>query len=128
MRKNNGLVISWRPECKRFSTSASPSSVFSWRKAAYGQTLPSSRHRPFHLPEAEQPLTAPAALTVARFDGFVAKYMGDGVLIYFGYSHADEDDAEQAVRAGLALVDAVGGYKHRSNCGYGLASPPGWWS
>jgi class 3 adenylate cyclase len=46
--------------------------------------------------------------TVARFDGFVANYMGDGVLVYFGYPRAHEDDAEQAVRAGLALVDAVG--------------------
>jgi class 3 adenylate cyclase len=35
--------------------------------------------------------------------------MGDGVLVYFGYPHAHEDDAEQAVRAGLALVDAVVG-------------------
>ena len=48
------------------------------------------------------------AETVTRFDGFVAKYMGDGVLIYFGYPQAHEDDAERAVRAGLALVDAVG--------------------
>jgi class 3 adenylate cyclase/predicted ATPase len=45
---------------------------------------------------------------VARFDGFVAKYMGDGVLIYFGYPRAHEDDAERAVRAGLGLIDAVG--------------------
>ena len=45
---------------------------------------------------------------VARFEGFVAKYMGDGALVYFGYPQAHEDDAEQAVRAGLALVDAVG--------------------
>src|SRR5215475_3990213 len=48
------------------------------------------------------------AETVARFEGFVAKYMGDGVLVYFGYPQSHEDDAEQAVRAGLALVDAVG--------------------
>ena len=39
------------------------------------------------------------AETVARFDGFVAKYMGDGALIYFGYPHVHEDDAERAVRA-----------------------------
>jgi len=45
--------------------------------------------------------------TVARFDGFVAKYMGDGVLLYFGYPQAHEDDAERAVRAGLALIEAV---------------------
>ena len=38
----------------------------------------------------------------AAFDGFVAKYMGDGVLVYFGYPRAHEDDAERAVRAGLA--------------------------
>jgi class 3 adenylate cyclase/predicted ATPase len=47
------------------------------------------------------------AATVARFDGFVAKYMGDGVLIYFGYPQAHEDDAERSVRAGLELVAAV---------------------
>src|SRR5579862_6911109 len=45
--------------------------------------------------------------TVGRLGGFVAKYMGDGVLIYFGYPRAREDDAERAVTAGLALVDAV---------------------
>jgi class 3 adenylate cyclase len=48
---------------------------------------------------------------VGRFGGFVAKYMGDGVLIYFGYPKAHEDDAERAVRAGLELVVAVGGLK-----------------
>ena len=46
-----------------------------------------------------------------RFGGFVAKYMGDGVLVYFGYPQAYEDDAERAVRAGLELVAAVGGLK-----------------
>jgi class 3 adenylate cyclase/tetratricopeptide (TPR) repeat protein len=45
---------------------------------------------------------------VARFGGFVAKYMGDGVLVYFGYPQAHEDDAERAVRAGLVLVGAIG--------------------
>jgi class 3 adenylate cyclase len=47
------------------------------------------------------------AETVQRFGGFVAKYMGDGVLIYFGYPQAHEDDAERAVRAGLELVAAI---------------------
>jgi class 3 adenylate cyclase len=51
------------------------------------------------------------AETVRRFGGFVAKFMGDGVLIYFGYPQAHEDDAERAVRAGLELVAAVGGLK-----------------
>ena len=49
------------------------------------------------------------AETVRRFDGFVAKYMGDGVLVYFGYPQAHEDDAERAVRAGLELIGAVAG-------------------
>jgi class 3 adenylate cyclase len=48
-----------------------------------------------------------AAETVTRFGGYVAKYMGDGVLVYFGYPEAHEDDAENAVRGALALVDAV---------------------
>jgi class 3 adenylate cyclase/tetratricopeptide (TPR) repeat protein len=48
------------------------------------------------------------AETVTRFDGFVARYMGDGVLVYFGYPQAHEDDAERAVRGGLALIEAVG--------------------
>jgi len=49
------------------------------------------------------------AESVRRFGGFVAKYMGDGVLVYFGYPQAHEDDAERAVRAGLELIAAVVG-------------------
>jgi class 3 adenylate cyclase len=51
------------------------------------------------------------AETMRRFGGFVAKYMGDGVLVYFGYPQAHEDDAERAVRAGLELVGAVDALK-----------------
>src|SRR5262249_58363451 len=51
------------------------------------------------------------AETVQRLGGFVAKYMGDGVLVYFGYPQAHEDDAERSVRAGLELVNAVGALK-----------------
>ena len=51
------------------------------------------------------------AETVQRFGGFVAKYMGDGVLVYFGYPQAHEDDAERAVRAGLDLITAVSALK-----------------
>jgi class 3 adenylate cyclase/predicted ATPase len=49
--------------------------------------------------------------TVQRFGGFVAKYMGDGVLVYFGYPQAHEDDAERAVRSGLDLVAEVANLK-----------------
>jgi class 3 adenylate cyclase/predicted ATPase len=48
---------------------------------------------------------------IARFEGFVAKFMGDGVLAYFGYPRAHEDEAERAVRAGLALATTVSGLK-----------------
>jgi class 3 adenylate cyclase len=48
---------------------------------------------------------------VSRFDGFVAQYLGAGVLVYFGYPAAQEHDTEQAVRAGLAILDAVGTLK-----------------
>ena len=56
--------------------------------------------------------------------------MGDGVLVYFGYPQAHEDDAERAVRAGLALVAAVAALKIAAfRCKRASASPPGWsWS
>src|SRR5262249_58061154 len=47
------------------------------------------------------------AEVIGRYEGMIARYMGDGVLVYFGYPQAQEDDAEQGVRAGLALVEAV---------------------
>src|ERR1700720_991369 len=47
---------------------------------------------------------------VGRFGGYVAKYMGDGVLSYFGYPQAHEDDAALAIQAGLAILDAVPGF------------------
>jgi class 3 adenylate cyclase len=63
---------------------------------------------PEDLREAISAYQKCVAETVQRFGGFVAKYMGDGVLIYFGYPQAHEDDAERAARAGLALIQAVG--------------------
>ena len=61
-----------------------------------------------------------------RFGGFVAKYMGDGVLIYFGYPQAHEDDAERAVRAGLALVAAVSALKTHSPLQTRIGIATGW--
>src|SRR5262249_15202373 len=73
-----------------------------------GSTALASRLDPEDLREIIGAYHRCAAETVARLNGFVAKYMGDGVLVYFGYPQAHEDDAEQAARAGLALADAVG--------------------
>src|SRR5215471_15306300 len=72
-----------------------------------GSTALASRLDPEDLREIIGVYHRCVADTVGRFDGFVAKYMGDGVLLYFGYPQAHEDDAEQAVRAGLALIEAV---------------------
>ena len=48
------------------------------------------------------------AKVIARFDGHIAQYLGDGLLVYFGYPLAHEDDAQRAVRAGLGIVEALG--------------------
>ena len=72
-----------------------------------GSTALSTQFDPEDLRDLINAYHRAVAETVARFDGFVAKYMGDGVLIYFGYPQAHEDDAERSVRAGLAVVDAV---------------------
>src|SRR5947207_5555982 len=73
-----------------------------------GSTALASRLDPEDLREVIGAYHRVVTETVGRFAGFVAKYMGDGVLVYFGYPAAHEDDAERAVRAGLAVVDAVG--------------------
>ena len=76
-----------------------------------GSTALSGRMDPEDLREVISAYQKCVAETVQRFGGFVAKYMGDGVLVYFGYPQAHEDDAERAVRAGLELVAAVGALK-----------------
>ena len=76
-----------------------------------GSTALSGRMDPEDLREVISAYQKCVAETVARFGGFVAKYMGDGVLVYFGYPQAHEDDAERAVWAGLELVAAVSGLK-----------------
>ena len=76
-----------------------------------GSTALSARMDPEDLREVISAYQKCVSETVQRFGGFVAKYMGDGVLIYFGYPQAHEDDAERAVRAGLELVTAVSDLK-----------------
>jgi class 3 adenylate cyclase len=72
-----------------------------------GSTAFSARMDPEDLREVISAYQKCVAETVQRFGGFVAKYMGDGVLVYFGYPQAHEDDAERAVRAGLELIAAM---------------------
>ncbi len=73
-----------------------------------GSTALSARMDPEDLRDLIGAYHKCVAEAVSRFGGFVAKYMGDGVLVYFGYPQAHEDDPERAVRAGLVLIDAVG--------------------
>jgi class 3 adenylate cyclase/tetratricopeptide (TPR) repeat protein len=72
-----------------------------------GSTALSSRMDPEDLREIISAYQKCVSEVVRRFGGFVAKYLGDGVLIYFGYPEAHEDDAERAVRAGLELIPAI---------------------
>ena len=97
-----------------------------------GSTALSARMDPEDLREVISAYQKCVAETVRRFGGFVAKYMGDGVLVYFGYPQAHEDDAERAVRAGLELIAAVAGAqdarsaanpcRHRDRAGRGRRS------
>ncbi len=73
-----------------------------------GSTAMSVRMDPEDLHKIISGYHKSVAETVRRLGGFVAKYMGDGVLVYFGYPKAHEDDAERAVRVGLALIEVVG--------------------
>ena len=92
-----------------------------------GSTALSARMDPEDLREVISAYQKCVAETVRRFGGFVAKYMGDGVLIYFGYPQAHEDDAERAVRAGLELIAAVSCAQIAGlHCKPALASPPDW--
>ena len=67
------------------------------------------------------------AKVIARFEGHIAQYLGDGLLVYFGYPLAHEDDAQQAVRAGLGIVEALGQlHTHLARAGGAPGRTPGY--
>jgi class 3 adenylate cyclase/predicted ATPase len=72
-----------------------------------GSTELSTRLDPEDLQDVIRGYQETVTAVIREFDGFIAKYMGDGVLVYFGYPQAHEDDAERAVRAGLAIIDGM---------------------
>jgi class 3 adenylate cyclase len=72
-----------------------------------GSTALSARLDPEDMGDLIRAFQDVVSSAVARFDGHVAKWMGDGALVYFGYPKAHEDDAERAARAGLGIVEAV---------------------
>src|SRR5882724_1290077 len=72
-----------------------------------GSTALTAQLDPEDMADLIRAFQGAVAAAIARFDGHVAKWMGDAAMIYFGYPHAHEDDAERATRAGVALIDAV---------------------
>ena len=72
-----------------------------------GSTALSAQLDPEDLREVVRAYQATCAEVIARFDGHIAQYLGDGLLVYFGYPQAHEDDAQRAVHTGLGMVEAV---------------------
>jgi class 3 adenylate cyclase/predicted ATPase len=72
-----------------------------------GSTILAGQMDPEDLHEVVQAYQATCAEVIQRFDGYIAQYLGDGLLVYFGYPQAHEDDAQRAVRTGLGIVEAL---------------------
>jgi class 3 adenylate cyclase len=73
-----------------------------------GSTALSAQLDPEELREVVRAYQDTCARVIARFEGHIAQYLGDGLLVYFGYPQAHEDDAQRAVRAGLGILEALG--------------------
>jgi class 3 adenylate cyclase/predicted ATPase len=113
LRAISGLTAAETAAAPVSSTGATPQDAAERRQLTVmfcdlvGSTPLSTRFDPEELREEIRAYQNAVSGVVARYDGFVAKYMGDGVLAYFGFPRAHEDDAERAVRAGLEIVAAV---------------------
>ena len=83
-------------------------------------TLLASQLDPEDWREVVRAYQETAAAVIQRFDGHIAQYLGDGLLVYFGYPQAHEDDARRAVRTGLDLVEALGALNARLAQHYGV--------
>ena len=98
-------------------------------------TVLASQLDPEELREVVRAYQEACAKVIARFEGHIAQYLGDGLLVYFGYPLAHEDDAQRAVRAALGIVEALGqlntrlGQEPSGGCTWpcAWASIPGWW-
>ena len=90
---------------------------------------------PEDLREVIRAYQATCAEVIQRFEGHIAQYLGDGLLVYFGYPQAHEDDAQRAIRTGLGIVEVMatlntqtGPASRVSAWPYAWGSIPGWWS
>jgi class 3 adenylate cyclase/tetratricopeptide (TPR) repeat protein len=115
LRAIAGLAVAETLPAPSASTGAKPQDAAERRQLTVmfcdlvGSTALSARLDPEELRDVYAAYHRCVAAVIERSGGFVAKYMGDGVLAYFGYPRADEHDTERAVRAGLTLVEAVPG-------------------
>jgi class 3 adenylate cyclase len=113
LRAISGLAAAETSAAASASTGARPHDAAERRQLTVmfcdlvGSTALSTRFDPEELRDEIRAYQNAVSGVVARYDGFVAKFMGDGVLAYFGYPRAHEDDAERAVRAGLEIAAAV---------------------
>ena len=97
-------------------------------------TALAARLDPEELREVVRAYQAACAEVIERFEGHIAQYLGDGLLVYFGYPLAHEDDAQRAVRAGLGMRRGAGAAQHAPDAGAAAsgwpcvwASIPAWW-
>ena len=73
-----------------------------------GSTRLAGRLDPEDLREVTRAYQEVSSRVIRQFDGYVAQLLGDGLLVYFGYPNAHEDDAQRAGRAGLEIISAIG--------------------
>jgi len=107
--------IAWIGAAERLLTSPPPPSVDAERRQLtvlfcdlVDSTVLASQLDPEDLREVVRAYQEACAKVIARFEGHIAQYLGDGLLVYFGYPFAHEDDAQRAVRAGLGMIEALG--------------------
>ena len=93
-----------RPACPRGRTPPADRAVLRPR----GFDRLASQLDPEDLREVVRAYHETCAKVIARYEGYIAQYLGDGMLVYFGYPLAHEDDAQRAVRAGLGILEAIG--------------------
>ena len=85
-----------------------------------GSTMLSGQLDPEDLRAVVRAYQETAAVVIQRYEGHIAQYLGDGLLVYFGYPQAHEDDAQRAVHTGVELVEAIGGLNTRLEASYGV--------
>src|SRR4029434_10457661 len=108
----------WAPQAGQPPQTATPPAILPLREAErrqltvlfcdlVGSTALSAQLDPEDLREVVRAYQTTCAEVIQRFDGYIAQYLGDGLLVYFGYPQAHEDDAQRAVRAGLEILDVL---------------------